>query len=77
MMLGKENQKMPPEEIRELMRLRGWNTTRFANEFEVRERTVENWLKTGAPSGPPAVLLRQMLEQARSAAKARKAVATR
>lgn len=58
------------KEIRELLRLRGWNQAEFARQLDLNEAAISRWLsgKTG-PTGPTRILLRQWLEAARSDAK--------
>ncbi len=76
-MILKESERMPPEEIRELMRLKNWNTTKLATALGLTENAIAKWLMRGAngPKGPAAILMRQWLAEAKPAQKPKRLTA--
>jgi len=63
----KEKFRMTPEEIQELMDLKGWSKTRLAAELGLTEHAVRRWLIDRAPpSGPAARLMREWLEEVKA-----------
>jgi transcriptional regulator with XRE-family HTH domain len=57
---------MKPNDIRELMRLKGWTQRELARQLEVNEGAVSKWLNGGNdPMGPCRVLMRHWLIEAR------------
>lgn len=78
MVVNGRHQRMSVEEIRELMNLRGWSETRLAAELDVSQWAVRKWMVGhNKPGGPASILMRQWLEESKSApkAKSRRAVA--
>lgn len=62
----KGKQSMKTDELRELMRLKGWSKTKLAAEMELTENAVHRWLSGERdPSGPAIVLVRLWLKEAR------------
>jgi transcriptional regulator with XRE-family HTH domain len=57
---------MSRDEIQELLDLKGWTRTRLASEMRLTENAVQRWFMAGeAPDGPPSILLRIWLSEAR------------
>lgn len=64
---------MAPEEIRELLELKGWLRVDLAAALRCSEQAIIGWLSRGRnPRGPAVVLMRQWLDEARKAKKVRK-----
>jgi len=62
---------MTPREIKELLRLMNWNRTNLASAVGVVENTVHQWISGRRHAGGSAcILMRQWLEEARTAAMA-------
>ncbi|HLW67818.1 MAG TPA: helix-turn-helix domain-containing protein [Gemmataceae bacterium] len=62
---------MSPDEIKELLELKGWNQAELARRMDTTEASVSRWLlpasdpRSRSPLGPARVLLREWLERAR------------
>ncbi len=57
---------MKPEEIAELMQLKGWSRTQLAAALDLTENTVHQWFSgRRVPGGPATILMRMWLEEAR------------
>lgn len=68
-MVGRKGAYMTPDEIRELMRLKGWSGMRLAINLDVTQNTVYRWLGGNhEASGPAAVLMRLWLNEAKEEA---------
>jgi len=61
-----ENERMNAEEILELLELTHWSRARLADEMDITENAVIQWLsRARKPSGPASRLLRLWLKEAR------------
>lgn len=58
---------MKPEEIQELLDLKGWSKTKLAAELDMTESSVHYWLSGQRnPIGPAVILMRVWLQEARA-----------
>lgn len=62
-----EKISMTRAEIRELLKLKGWNQVRLAKELGMSEAAVSRWLTDRYVPGPATRLMRQWLAEARRA----------
>jgi DNA-binding transcriptional regulator YiaG len=61
---------MSTEEIRELMKLKGWTNTKLAAALDMSENGVKRWFVGDRhPSGPASILMRMWLDEARRQAR--------
>lgn len=61
---------MNPQEITELLELKGWSESKLASELDLSQYAVRTWLqKERTPSGPASKLMRMWLNEARRSAK--------
>lgn len=66
MLAGMEYKRMTPEEVRELMTLKGWSQTQLGAALDISESAVSRWLHANrVPRGPASVLMRIWLEDAK------------
>ncbi len=61
-----EENRMSPNEIAELMALKGWSQTRLAAELDLSQAAVQRWIgESRTPRGPASILMRMWLNKAR------------
>lgn len=59
---------MLPDQISELLELKGWPRVRLAAELDVTENTIHQWCSgRRKPSGPATILMKMWLAEARDA----------
>lgn len=62
-----ERQRMSPDDIKELLNLKGWNQSDLAREIDVDRAAVSMWLKgVRKPGGPAAKWMRRLLDESRA-----------
>ena len=68
---------MQPDDIAELLRLRGWSKTKLASELDVTEAAVHSWMlgrrKVG---GPASILMRMWLAESKATPRKKRAVSS-
>lgn len=69
MIVTEGKKKMTAPEIQELLTLKNWSKSKLASELDLSEHAVYKWLKgQREATGPAALLMHQMLAEARAEA---------